>query len=159
MYITYGEYTALYDGIEDKVFNRLAFDACRYLDRLTTGADGVKKLKVAMPVDEDDKASVTHCAADVINILSRIDAAEKSAASGRSMIQTENGVRGGVITSVSAGNESITYSTSHEKTTIDVAAGDAAARDALIHRTIRNYLSGVADANGVNLLYMGPYPR
>lgn len=159
MYISFEEYTALYDSIEEKVFNRLAFDAGKYLDKLTTGIDGVKKLKAAMPADEDDKASVTHCAAAVIDILSQIDAAERSAASGRSMIQTENGVRGGVIASVSAGNESVTYSTSHEKTAIDVAAGDVAARDAMIYSTIRRYLSGVADANGINLLYMGPYPR
>jgi hypothetical protein len=28
----------------------------------------------------------------------------------------------------------------------------------MIYWTIRNYLSGVADANGVNLLFMGRYP-
>ena len=32
-------------------------------------------------------------------------------------------------------------------------------REALYSDTVRDYLSGVADANGVHLLYMGRYPR
>ena len=159
MYISYSEYTALYEPIEDKVFSRLAFNASRYLDRLTAGVDGVKKLMVAMPTDEADKASVTHCAAHVINILLQIEEAEKSASLGRGLIQAEGGARGKVVSSVSAGNESVTYSTSAGNTAIDAAIGNAAERDKLICDTIRHYLSGVKDSNGVNLLYMGAYPN
>ena len=158
MYITYDEYTALYDPIEEKLFNRLAYDACRELDRRTTGADGVKKLKVAFPTDADSAEAVKRCAAQVINMLAQIHEAEKSASMGRGLIQTENGVQGKIVQSVSAGNESITYATAGSKTAVDNAAANPESKDSMIYWTIRNYLSGVADANGVNLLFMGRYP-
>lgn len=159
MYIQYDEYTNLYDPINEKLFNRLSYDACRYLDRLTTGVDGVKKLKVAFPVDEDSEPAVKHCAAKVINILLQIQEAEQSAAVGRGYEKTESGLRGKVVSSVSAGNESVSYSAGSQITAIDAAVSDMAARDNLIFNTIRQCLSGVQDSNGVNLLYMGVYPR
>ena len=159
MYLTYEDYVTLYDPMEEKIFNRLAFDACRYLDRLTAGIDNVKKLKVAFPVDEDSAAAVKHCAAKIVNILFQIHEAETFASDGRGYEKTENGLRGKVVSSVSAGNESISYSAGSQITAIDAAVSDMAARDKLIFATIRQYLSGVQDANGVNLLYMGVYPR
>lgn len=159
MYITHTEYTVIYDPIEEKVFNRLAFDACRYLDELTTGADGVKKLKVAFPTEEDDSTAVKHCAAEIINLLAQIREAELSASAGRGYTQTDNGMQGKVISSISAGNESISFSGAPSvKTVIDAAVAEPAVKDQLIHDTVRRYLSGVADANGVNVLYMGRYP-
>lgn len=159
MYITYSEYTALYDLIEEKVFNRLAFDACRSLDRLTTGADGVKKLKAAFPADEEDATAVKHCAAHIVNLLSQIQEAEKTASLGRGYTETANGLQGKVISSISAGNESVSFSTGGGKTSVDAAVSDPAAKNKLIAGIVRDYLSGVTDANGVNLLYMGVYPR
>lgn len=160
MYIQYEEYTSLYDPIDQKLFNRLSYDACRYLDRLTTGVDGVKKLKVAFPVDEDSAKSVKHCAAKIVNILLQIQEAEQSVSMGRGYIQTENGLQGKVVSSVAAGNESISFSSGgNQKISIDAAVSDLSARDNLIFSTIREYLSGMTDANGVNLLYMGVYPR
>lgn len=158
MYITYDEYTAIYDPIEEKLFNRLAYDACRELDRQTTGADGVKKLKSAFPTDADSAEAVKRCAAQVINILAQIHEAEKSASMGRGFIATENGMQGKIVYSVAAGNESITYSTSSAKTAVDTAVANPVAKDSMIYWIIRNHLSGVADANGVNLLFMGRYP-
>lgn len=159
MYIQYEEYTSLYDPIDQKLFNRLSYDACRYLDRLTAGVDGVKKLKVAFPVDEDSASAVKHCAAKVINILLHIHEAEQSASMGRGYIQTENGLQGKIVSSVTAGNESVSFSAGGaENTAIGAAVSDLSARDSLICSTIREYLSGMSDENGVNLLYMGVYP-
>lgn len=159
MYITYSEYTALYDPIEEKVFYRLAFDACRSIDRLTTGADGVKKLKVAFPQDEENATAVKHCAAQIVNLLFQIQEAEATASLGRGYTETANGLQGKVVSSISAGNESILFSAGNGKTSVDTAVSDPAAKNKLIAGTIRGYLSGVTDANGVNLLYMGVYPR
>ena len=163
MYISYDEYAALYSGDSiESVFNRLAFDACRYLDRFTTGADGVKKLKVAFPTDEDSVAAVKNCAAKVINQLYQIQEAEKSASMGRGYISTENGLQGKVIASVTSGEESITYSTSAKTgstTAIDAAVSDIRYRENMLREIVWDYLGGVPDANGVNLLYMGVYPR
>lgn len=160
MYITYSEYTALYDPIEEKVFNRLEHEARRYVDRMTTGADGVRKLRVAYPTDADSVETIRHCVASVINILHEILEAEQSASSGRGYVETQNGLQGKVISSVSSGNESISFSTgSGMKTVIDAAVSDISSKNDLIFREIRDRLSGVPDANGVNLLYMGIYPR
>lgn len=160
MYITFDEYTALYPQIEETVFNRLSYDAGRHIDRLTTGIDGVKKLKTAFPTDEDSVQAVKYCTAKIINLLLQIQEAEKSASLGRGYTQTENGLQGKVISSVSAGNESISFSTGSAQTSaIDAAVSDLTARDKLIYSTVREYLSGAQDDNGVNLLYMGVYPR
>lgn len=159
MYITFADYTALYDPIEEKVFKRLAYDACRCMDRLTTGVDGVKKLKVAFPVDEDAATAVKHCAAKLVNLLYQIQEAENAASLSRGYIQTANGLQGKVVSSVSAGNESISYSAgSAQKNAVDVAASDVAVRREIISGIVREYLSGIADANGVNLLFLGRYP-
>ena len=159
MYITFDEYTALYDPIEERDFNRLAFEACRTVDKLTAGIDGVKKLNVAFPTDEDNAASVRHCIAKVINLLYQIQEAEKSAFLARGYTETANGVQGKVVSSVTAGNESISFSSGGGDTAVDKAIKDLDERNRLIDSVVRESLSGVTDANGVNLLYMGVYPR
>ena len=159
MYITFDEYTALYDRVEENAFSRAAFDACRYMDKMTTGVDGIRKLQKFFPVSQYDSEAVKRCTATVVNLLVQIQEAEKSASMGRGYIQTENGLQGKVVSSVSAGNESISYSAASSKTAVDAVVADPAAKNRLVYQTIREYLSGVNDANGVNLLYMGVYPR
>lgn len=158
LYIRIEDYTKLYGDIDSGVFDRLAFDACRQLDRLTTGIDGVKKLKLAMPAD-DDRTAVVQCACKIVNMLYQIEEAEKSASLSRGYVDTEEGLRGKIISSATAGNVSVSYSTGAAKTAADIAATDREERKKMINETIRDYLSGVADANGVNLLYMGVYPN
>jgi hypothetical protein len=147
-------YRQNYGDIDEKAFNRLSFDACRKLDNHTTGADGVKKLRHAFPVDEDDIEAVKRCGCKLVHLMTQMEAAEQS----MGYEATENGTRGKVISSVSAGNESISYSVGNA-TMIDKALSDPAVKEKLFRDTIREYLSGVADANGVSLLYMGVYPR
>lgn len=159
MYISFEEYAELYDPADEKVFDHTAYDACRYIDRMTTGVDGVKKLRVAFPTDEDNIESVKRCAAAVTNFLIQIQEAEHSASLGRGYIQTENGLQGKVVSSVSAGNESISFSSVAPKTSIDIAISDPGAKEKMVCEMIREYLSGCSDANGVSLLYMGVYPR
>lgn len=160
MYITIDEYSELYDPIEKRSFNRLAFDACRVMDIHTTGIDGLKKLKRFFPTDADDAEAVKRCAAKIINLMHQIQSAEESAMQAAGYESTESGMRGKIISSVSAGNESISYATSGSAaTTIDIAVKDKAVRDKLVADTVRESLSGISDANGVKLLYMGEYPR
>lgn len=158
MYITYDEYAGLYGPVEN--FNRLAADACRMMDKHTSGIDNVKKLKQFFPTDEDEAQTVKHCAAKLINLLAQIEEAEKSVSMGRGYTQTEQGLQRKIISRVESGNEAISYMESNAgNSVIDKAVSDKSARDALIRDTIREYLSGVTDSNGVNLLYMGAYPR
>lgn len=161
MYITYDQYVTLYDPIAETLFNRLAFEACRVMDIHTTGIDNVKKLRLFFPMEEHAAQAVMHCAAGIINLLNQIRIAEVAALESRGVESTEQGVRGRVITSVSAGNESISYSTggSGSATAIDAAVGNRTVRDKMIAEIVWEYLAGVQDANGVNLLFMGMYPR
>lgn len=161
MYITIADYNAIYDGMDEKAFNRLAFDACRMVENYTTGVDGVKKLKEHFPTDDDAVQAVKRCICKLIYTMSQIETAEKAVNQGRGYTETENGIRGKIIAAVSAGNESISYSAGggNTATLIDKALADKAVQNKLFSDTVREYLSGVTDANGVNLLYAGVYPR
>ena len=64
---------------------------------------------------------------------------------------SDNGVHSNVITSISAGNESVHYAALN-------AADARTASEGIYKAIVREYLVGAADANGVNLLYMGRYP-
>lgn len=153
MYITFEEYVQMYDGFDERVFNRLLFDACRVMDIHTTGIDNVHKLRLFFPTDENAVVAVKRCAAELIHFLDQIRTAEVAA------YQTDmNGVSGRVVASVTSGNESISY-TSAPATAISEAAKNPVVRDQMMAETIWRYLSGVEDANGVNLLFMGRYPR
>lgn len=159
-YIRQDYYKGIYGEIPEADFARYSWEACRKLDALTTGIDGVKKLKIAFPTDEDDAEIVKRCACQLVSLLAQIDAAEKEAAAVRGYEATDQGLRGKVISSVSAGNESISYSVkASAETDIDKAVTDPVFREKLLADTVKDYLSGVTDANGVNLLYMGAYPR
>lgn len=157
MYITREEYAALYDPIEEKLFNRISYDAGRAIDHHTTGVDGFRKLREAFPTDPDAATAIKRCAAELIYTLLQFHEAEQSASFGRKYVETEMGAHSRAVASASAGGESVTYSEG-KKSAIDAAAADPAARDMLIAQIARRYLTGVTDANGVNLLYMSRYP-
>ena len=162
MYVDYEFYKKLYgsDAVSESEFNRFSWDASKKIEHYTTGADGVKKLQVAFPTDEDASESVKRCVCALIDLMSNIKQAEHNLRSATGFIQKEDGtVQGKVITSVSAGNESISYSAKTNNTSpVDEAVSDRTKREQLFADTIREYLSGVTDSNGVNLLYMGTYP-
>lgn len=159
-YIDKDYYTRLYGEIDEADFSRFSWEASRLIDVMTTGIDGVRKLKVAFPVDEDDAETVRRCVSKLVQVLQTIYKAETAAAQSLGYVQSENGLQGKIIASMSAGGESISYSTSGSdmQTVIGQAIADKNARDELLQNTVHDYLSGVADANGVNLLYMGRYP-
>lgn len=159
-FISQDYYKGLHGEISEKDFSRLSWEACRKMDVMTTGVDGIKKLKNFFPTDEDDAESVKRCACKLVNLLSQIESAEKTATAAHGYEPTENGMRGKVVTSVSAGNESISYSAAAaQETSIDKAVTDQKYKDNLMNEIIWDHLSGVTDSNGVNLLYMGRYPR
>ena len=160
MYITFEEYSEIYEPMDERTFTTLAFDACRVMDLHTTGIDNVKKLQKFLPTDEYNLQAVKHCAAKIINLLYQIREAEIVAAIGRGYTETDQGLQRRIVSRVEAGNEAISYSeTKLTNTAIDNAVADKTAKEKLLADTVWDYLRGVEDANGVNLLYMGMYPR
>ncbi len=161
-YIDYEYFKTLYPDIPKEVFNRLSWEACRKMDAATTGIDGVRKLAVAFPVDEYSSETVKRCACALVDVLNQLKQARENATKASGYTETTNGLQGKVISSISSGNESISFSSGSSgssATVIDKALSDKAAEAQLYTDTIREYLSGVSDANGVNLLYMGRYPH
>lgn len=142
------------------LFEIKASEAYRIMEKHTTGIDGTKKLKIAFPVDEDDANAVKHCWCKVIEILYQLRDAENAAAIGRGYTETAHGLQRKIISRVESGNEAVSYSeTKLSDSLIDAAVSNLSTRTALMSHVIREHLSGVCDANGVNLLYMGEYPR
>lgn len=162
MYVDYEFYKKLYgsDVIPETDFNRLSWDASKKIEHYTTGADGINKLKVAFPTDDGGVESVKRCVCALINLIKNIDQVEQSLRNASGFIQNQDGtVQGKVVSSKSAGNESISYSAKTSNTTlVEQAVSDRRVREELFADVIREHLSGVADSNGVNLLYMGTYP-
>ena len=153
MYADIAFYKSLYGEIAETEYARLAGHAAKLLDKYTTGIDGVQKLRVAFPADHDAQEWVKRCECAVLDLLSRVEKAEAAATAHKSA----NGQNvAGAVSSVSSGSESISYIASGSA--INAAAADISTRERLIAATIREYLCGVKDAKGVNLLYMGVYP-
>lgn len=159
-YVTYDYYKSIYgeDSMPETDFNRLSWEACRRVDTLT-----LNKLKFAFPTNEDDIEAVRRCVCKLIEIAGQIEAANKRVSEWQGYITDESGaLRGKVVSSVSSGSESISYTAKAESgsTLIDAVLSDKAAQERLYRDTVREYLSLVPDSNGVNLLYAGiPYPR
>lgn len=163
-YVNYEFYKTLYGekSVSETDFNRLSWDACKKIDAATTTVNGIKKLKIAFPTDEEDSETVKRCLCELINISYKLEQAEERVNASQGFVQREDGtVSSKLVSSVSAGNESISYSINNTSaaTLIDKALSDKAAQEQLYRDTITKYLSGVTDKNGINLLYAGRYPE
>lgn len=164
IYATYEDYLAIYgeNALPQAAFNRLSWEVCRRMDYFTTGVDGYKKLKEAFPTDEDDVTAVKRCCCQLIKYAADIEAAEENAAQAQQYIQREDGtITNKVVSSLSAGNESMSFATSNRsagETLASKTATDIAERKKVEAEIVRDCLSGTKDANGVNLLYVGVYP-
>ena len=162
MYVDYEYYKSLYGekAIPETDFNRLLWDAEREIDKATSGIDNVRKLQVAFPTSDYEVESVKRCVCALVDFLNQLKSAEKEANSISELTERADGsMQGKVVASVSAGNESITYAVGKSSdTAISNAIKDLHSKDMEIYQFISSRLVGIADANGVNLLYNGPYP-
>lgn len=160
-YVTLAEYQQLYnDSIEGVDFNRFVIGASQLADRLTTGIDGVKKLKIAFPIDGNDEEVVKAAICGVIHLMNEVHNLDKTVTAAQGTMLREDGtVIGKVATSISSGSESISYSVqSNGQTMASTIVGDAKAQDEAYKAILSEGFRGITDANGVNLLYMGVYP-
>ena len=162
-YVDYEYYKSLYGeekAIPETDFNRLLWDAEREIDKATSGVDGVRKLKVAFPTNEEDAEAVKRCVCALVEFLNQVEIAERNANSlGQYAERADGSLQGKVVSSVSAGNESITYAVGKSAdTAISNAIKDLQSKDMAVYQFITSKLSGISDANGVNLLFAGRYP-
>jgi len=160
-YSKYEDYQELYkDGIDEQDFNRLLFVAEKKIDNYTTCVNGVKKLKVAFPMDDESVEAISRCACDIVHTMWSVEEAEKSANESSTLVEGPNGVfHSKVAASVNSGSESISYATTKSTATlVDVVLTDKKAQEQLYRDSVETYLRGVLDDNGVPLLFRGTYP-
>ena len=161
-YVDYEYYKSLYGekAIPEAEFNRLLWEAEREIDKATSGVDGVRKLQVAFPTSDYEAESVKRCICDLVDLLNQIEIAERNANSiGQYTERADGSLQGKVISSLSAGNESISYAVGKSSNTaISTAIQGVKDKNLVVYQFISEKLSGIADANGINLLYRGRYP-
>lgn len=145
MFVEYEYFTSIYGkSVEKTTFNRLLWNAEKLVRDATTGVDGRCKLDFAFPDKETDAETVKRCVCAMVDLMARVDKAETEADGNK------------VVKSVSAGNESITYDV--KGGIIGAVLTDKTAQAKLYTDTVREYLRGTKDKNGVNLLFGGIYP-
>lgn len=145
MYVDYAFYKTLYGTtVDEKVFNRLIWNAEKLVKNAVTGVDGRCKLDFAFPDVAYDAEAVKRCECALVDIMAKIEKAETEAEGNKT------------VKSVSAGNESISYDTGSGL--IGKVLSNKSAQARLYADTINEYLRGTKDKNGVNLLFGGAYP-
>lgn len=142
-------------------FSRLAEKASReVIDKMT-----FRRLRNWFPEDEYDAYDVKMAVCAVAEKMYLLEIAESqanaAAGAGGTSTQTAAGTTG-VITSRSSGSESISYASpsqmasgAKEWSAVYAAAGDTEKMNKLLYDTARVYLSGIANKEGVLLLYAG----
>lgn len=161
-YTTFEFYTTTYHGnvVPESDFDRIADRASDFLDVIT-----FDRLVDGLPDDERAKTKVQKAVCAVAEELYKLELADKqalSAAAGGTSSGGSGGATSGVITSRSAGSESISYASPSEMangaktwSAVYQAAGDEEATNNLLYSAARLYLTGVRDDKGVLLLYAG----
>ena len=161
-YADFEFYATTYHGnvVPEADFPRIADRASDFLDVIT-----FDRLVGGLPSDERAAAKVQKAVCAVADKLYELELADKqalSAATGGTSSSGSSGATSGVITSRSAGSESISYASPSEMangaktwSAVYQAAGDEEATNNLLYSAARLYLTGVRDDKGVLLLYAG----
>lgn len=164
-YTDFEFYAITYHGnvVPEADFPRIADRASDFLDVIT-----FDRLVDGLPDDERAKTKVQKAVCAVSDKLYELELAEKqalsAAASGTSSSTAggTGGVNAGMVTSRSAGSESISYASPSEMangaktwSAVYQAAGNPQETNKILESAARLYLTGVKDNNGVNLLYAG----
>lgn len=156
MYADYEYYQTEYGGkMSAEDFKKFERKAERRIDGITGN-----KLQFAFPIIDRDAQAVKDCVCALTEFLYQVDSYQTAAMESVGIVaQSDGTVVGKVVSSISSGSESISYSAGGSAGTyIMEAAKDKKVMDTLVYSMVRDGLSCVADANGVNLLYAGEYP-
>lgn len=161
-YTDFEFYATIYHGnvVPEADFPRIADRASDFLDVIT-----FDRLVDGLPDDERAKTKVQKAVCAVSDKLYELELAEKqanAAAQAGSSSGTSGGATSGIISSRSAGSESISYASLSDTASgaknwsaVYQAAGDGTLTNNLLYSAARLYLTGVKDDKGVLLLYAG----
>lgn len=136
-------------------------DFPKYINQASDRVDEITfdRLADGLPSDSRANKKVQKAVCSVAETLYQIDSIKKTLLNNLGTVETEDGkVTGKTVSSVTAGSESITYSTGMSdasKTVYAQAAMDKKVENILIQQSAGEYLYGVTDDSGVCLLYAG----
>lgn len=152
MIVTYDYYANIHGScaIDRGTFERLNYDAERYIINATTGLSGFEKLVEAFPTNERDVEAVKRTICKIIVVLNDIEQAQKAEAG---TVREDGTLLPARISSISSGAESISFAS--PTTQVTSAVFNESAKKSYINDIIRDGLQGARDKNGVHLLYMG----
>ncbi len=148
MYADYNFYTAGYHG--DIL---TAEDAEKWLSRASDELDSLTfgRLSFAFPEKDAHAIKVKKAVCAVAEVLCSVDLHRKA-------LLPQKGADGalrGPVSSLSSGQESVSFGTGAGASAYAQAAQSGEALQALVGQTAAKYLSNVPDACGINLLYAG----
>lgn len=162
-YTDYEFYTTSYFGsvVPETDFPRLAERASDFIDTMT-----FDRLVDRLPTNERSQKRIKKAACSLAELMYQVELAEKNAAnaaaSGTSTTIGSGGSTTGIVTSVSSGNESISYATpqqigasAKEWSAVYAAAGDVQKTNDLLLKTALPLLMGVRTDDGIPILYAG----
>ena len=160
-YTTFTFYEQTYHGnvVPAEDFDRIADRASDFLDVIT-----FDRLADGLPSDERAATKVQKAVCAVCDKLYQLELADKQAMSAAAGGTSSGGpgAAEGVVTSRSAGSESISYASPSEMangakawSAVYQAAGDAQETNKLLADAAMLYLAGVKNDDGVPLLYAG----
>lgn len=136
-------------------------DFPKYADRASDRVDEITfdRLADGLPSDSRANKKVQKAVCSVAEALYQIDSVKNALLNNLGTVETEDGkVTGKTVSSVTAGSESITYSTGTSdasKTVYAQACMDKKVENILIQQKAGQYLYGVKDDKGEYLLYAG----
>lgn len=161
-YTDFEFYATTYHGnvVPEADFPRIADRASDFLDVIT-----FDRLVDGLPSDERTATKVQKAVCAVSDKLYELELAEKqanAAAQAGGSSGASGGATSGIISSRSAGSESISYASLSDTASgaknwsaVYQAAGDETLTNNLLYSAARLYLTGVKDDKGVLLLYAG----
>lgn len=136
-------------------------DFPKYVSRASDRIDTITfdRLADGLPSDVRANQKVQKAVCSVAEALYQIDSVKNALLNNLGTVETEDGkVTGKTVSSVTAGSESITYSTGTSdasKTVYAQACMDKKVENILIRQKAEQYLYGVKDDKGEYLLYAG----
>lgn len=129
----------------------------KYLEKASDRIDNITfdRLVDGLPDDERAQTKVKKAVCAVADCLYQIDEVKKASMATVGTVMREDGtMTGKMVSSVSSGAESITY-TSGISDIYSQAAMDKKVENVLLRQVATEYLIGVVDNKGVCLLYAG----
>lgn len=154
-YIDFAFYSDRFFGttIPENAFEKYAERAGDRIDLLT-----FDRLENGLPENQRSQEKIKKAVCVVAEALFLVDKIKDSNMESVGSLKREDGtITGKVVSSISAGSESISYSSpGNEKNDIyHQAASDIAMENRLIYQLAVSYLHGVTTDEGVGLLYAG----